>query len=109
MYKTTREFLVQFGLNSLAELPTLKEFEELGRLALTDEEVTAPPEPAQSAETNAEPAAETNVSEETDALTASVHAENEGNVEMPEEPLAAAPSTGGSVSVAGTDDVEPNA
>ena len=24
MYKTTREFLIQFGLNSLAELPTLK-------------------------------------------------------------------------------------
>jgi segregation and condensation protein B len=38
MYKTTREFLVQFGLNSLAELPTLKEFEELGRLALSDSE-----------------------------------------------------------------------
>ena len=37
MYKTTREFLIQFGLNSLAELPTLKEFEELGRFALTDE------------------------------------------------------------------------
>ncbi len=36
MYKTTREFLVQFGLNSLAELPTLKEFEELGRFALSD-------------------------------------------------------------------------
>ena len=35
-YKTTREFLTQFGLNSLAALPTLKEFEELGRLALTD-------------------------------------------------------------------------
>jgi segregation and condensation protein B len=42
MYKTTREFLVQFGLNSLAELPTLKEFEELGRLALTDAEVSRP-------------------------------------------------------------------
>ncbi len=38
MYKTTREFLIQFGLNSLAELPTLKEFEELGRFALTEEE-----------------------------------------------------------------------
>jgi segregation and condensation protein B len=38
MYKTTREFLIQFGLSSLAELPTLKEFEELGRLALTEEE-----------------------------------------------------------------------
>lgn len=38
LYKTTREFLIQFGLSSLAELPTLKEFEELGRLALTDSE-----------------------------------------------------------------------
>jgi segregation and condensation protein B len=36
LYKTTREFLIQFGLSSLAELPTLKEFEELGRLALSD-------------------------------------------------------------------------
>jgi segregation and condensation protein B len=38
LYKTTKEFLVQFGLKDLAELPTLKEFEELGRLALTDTE-----------------------------------------------------------------------
>jgi segregation and condensation protein B len=37
LYKTTRDFLVQFGLKDLSELPTLKEFEELGRLALTDE------------------------------------------------------------------------
>ncbi len=36
LYKTTREFLIQFGLSSLAELPTLKEFEELGRLAFSD-------------------------------------------------------------------------
>jgi segregation and condensation protein B len=43
LYKTTREFLVQFGLNSLVELPTLKEFEELGRLALTDSEELRPP------------------------------------------------------------------
>ena len=38
LYRTTREFLVEFGLSSLAELPTLKEFEELGRLALTEGE-----------------------------------------------------------------------
>ncbi|MDQ2711972.1 MAG: SMC-Scp complex subunit ScpB [Acidobacteriota bacterium] len=38
MYKTTREFLIQFGLNSLAELPTLKEFEELARFSLSDGE-----------------------------------------------------------------------
>ena len=43
MYKTTREFLIQFGLNSLAELPTLKEFEELGRLALSEPETEAAP------------------------------------------------------------------
>jgi segregation and condensation protein B len=42
MYKTTREFLVQFGLNSVAELPTLKEFEELGRLALFPVETPEP-------------------------------------------------------------------
>jgi len=52
MYKTTREFLVQFGLNSLAELPTLKEFEELGRFALTEsateqESGAANPEPSE--------------------------------------------------------------
>jgi len=38
LYKTTREFLIQFGLNSLAELPTLKEFEELGRFVLGEGE-----------------------------------------------------------------------
>ena len=42
MYKTTREFLIQFGLSSLAELPTLKEFEELGRLAFSDSEESTP-------------------------------------------------------------------
>jgi len=38
LYKTTKEFLVQFGLKDLTELPTLKEFEELGRLEIIDPE-----------------------------------------------------------------------
>ena len=46
MYKTSREFLIQFGLSSLAELPTLKEFEELGRLAMADSEDASEPAPA---------------------------------------------------------------
>jgi segregation and condensation protein B len=33
LYKTTKEFLVQFGLKDLAELPTLKEFEEWSRVS----------------------------------------------------------------------------
>ena len=41
LYRTTKEFLVQFGLKDLSELPTLKEFEELRRLALTDEPTQA--------------------------------------------------------------------
>ena len=38
LYKTTKDFLVQFGLKDLSELPTLKEFEELGRFALAETE-----------------------------------------------------------------------
>jgi segregation and condensation protein B len=34
LYKTTKEFLIQFGLKDLSELPTLKEFEELSRLSM---------------------------------------------------------------------------
>src|ERR1700734_56778 len=37
LYKTTKEFLVQFGLKDLSELPTLKAFEELGRFSMGDE------------------------------------------------------------------------
>jgi len=69
MYKTTKEFLVQFGLSSLKELPTLKEFEELGRLALTDEmpeEAQTPYEAAAPLENSGE-AAE---SEEREAVEA---------------------------------------
>ena len=36
MYKTTKEFLVQFGLSDLSELPNLKELEELSRNALSE-------------------------------------------------------------------------
>ncbi len=43
LYKTTKEFLVQFGLKDLTELPTLKEFEELGRLSVSEPEAEAPP------------------------------------------------------------------
>jgi segregation and condensation protein B len=74
MYKTTREFLVQFGLASLAELPTLKEFEELGRLALSEtDENAAPPEPEQSAQAT-ETVASDEPSEETVEKASEEHA-----------------------------------
>jgi segregation and condensation protein B len=43
LYKTTKDFLVQFGLKNLQELPTLKEFQEIGNL-----DTEAAREPAQA-------------------------------------------------------------
>src|SRR3984893_16318251 len=42
LYKTTKDFLVQFGLKDLHELPTLKEFEELGRMEIVEAEPELP-------------------------------------------------------------------
>ena len=36
LYKTTKDFLIQFGLKDLSELPTIKEFEELGRMEIVE-------------------------------------------------------------------------
>ena len=50
LYKTTKEFLVQFGLKDLTELPTLKEFEELGRLSVSEAEPEGQTTEAQTTE-----------------------------------------------------------
>jgi segregation and condensation protein B len=43
LYKTTKEFLLRFGLKDLAELPSMEEFEKMaGELAEAEEESTAP-------------------------------------------------------------------
>ena len=41
LFKTTKEFLVQFGLRNLQELPTLKEFQQIGNLAVGEPGVDA--------------------------------------------------------------------
>jgi segregation and condensation protein B len=41
LYKTTKEFLIQFGLKDLSELPSLKEFEEIRRMAFSDSDAPA--------------------------------------------------------------------
>lgn len=68
LYKTTREFLVKFGLSGLSELPTLEEFGELARAALG--------QPA--ADTESRPAAEEPQSESpTEEQSPDVPAEGE--------------------------------
>ena len=46
LYKTSKEFLMRFGLSDLDELPSLKEFEALAREALGSDEGVVPSEPS---------------------------------------------------------------
>lgn len=45
LYRTSKEFLIRFGLSDVDELPSLKEFEQLAREALGTDEGIAPIEP----------------------------------------------------------------
>ncbi|HYL09826.1 MAG TPA: SMC-Scp complex subunit ScpB [Candidatus Acidoferrales bacterium] len=49
LYRTSKEFLMRFGLSDVDELPSLKEFEALAREALGADEGVAVTEPAASA------------------------------------------------------------
>ncbi len=49
LYRTTKEFLMRFGLAGVDDLPSLKEFEALARAALGDDGII-PEEPGESAE-----------------------------------------------------------
>jgi segregation and condensation protein B len=51
LYRTSKEFLMRFGLSDLDELPSLKEFEQLARAALGSDEGIAPIEPEAAPET----------------------------------------------------------
>jgi segregation and condensation protein B len=60
LYRTSKQFLMRFGLSDLEELPSLKEFEQLAQAALGSDEGVAPTEPddtarAESAERTALP------------------------------------------------------
>ena len=57
LYKTTKEFLIQFGLKDIGELPSLKEFEEILRMAFGDSEAPAA-QPLEAAEAAPPPAPE---------------------------------------------------
>lgn len=58
LYRTSRDFLVHFGLKDVSELPSLKEFEELARQALGSELLEAEGEAPPAEATTAAPPAE---------------------------------------------------
>ncbi|HEX2712105.1 MAG TPA: SMC-Scp complex subunit ScpB [Candidatus Acidoferrales bacterium] len=69
LYRTSKEFLVRFGLSGIDELPSLKEFEQLARAALGSDEGIVPAEPQDAPQ---------------------------GTVELPEKSAAAAAGSGAS-------------
>jgi len=58
MYRSSKEFLMRFGLSDLDELPSLKEFEQLARAALGADEGIAPIEPEMTEPANGAEAVE---------------------------------------------------
>jgi segregation and condensation protein B len=69
LYRTSREFLVHFGLKDVGELPSLKEFEELARQALGSDLPSEfdynPPERESLPAQDQEPVSEDSAPEET--------------------------------------------
>ena len=92
LYKTSKEFLMRFGLSDLEELPSLKEFEALAREALGSDEGFAPAENGSTNEASiAEPAAENTASAEMEAreeLLEETAANNEGMPEAKDDEAA---------------------
>ncbi|MGA8144320.1 MAG: SMC-Scp complex subunit ScpB [Candidatus Acidiferrales bacterium] len=76
LYRTSKQFLMRFGLSDLEELPSLKEFEQLAQAALGSDEGVAPIEPEDAARTGM--TGETAVSGESnaDAHESAVEAES---------------------------------
>jgi segregation and condensation protein B len=64
LYKTSKEFLMRFGLSDLEELPSLKEFEALAREALGSDEGFAPAGEGSTNEASIGPATEEVASDE---------------------------------------------
>ncbi|MFN7934421.1 MAG: SMC-Scp complex subunit ScpB [Bryobacteraceae bacterium] len=90
LYKTTKEFLMQFGLKDLAELPTLKEFEELRRLAFADTDDGEAPAPAGAPNPASEPEAQVEAAAEASPAESTVQVEQASEESSSPEPAEAA-------------------
>src|SRR5215467_9376558 len=90
LYKTSKEFLMRFGLSDLDELPSLKEFEALAREALGTEEGMA------STDISEEQPAELHPESQAASVSEAIHhvAEELANAEAQREHQALATSEG---------------
>jgi segregation and condensation protein B len=94
LYRTSKEFLMRFGLSDLDELPSLKEFEQLARAALGSDEGIAPVEPeaepsnAAEIQAIADPPETSAVAEPETTLLAEAPVATESNGQQPANPDA---------------------
>jgi segregation and condensation protein B len=107
LYRTSKQFLMRFGLFDLDELPSLKEFEALAQAALGDDTGIAPTEPEDSSVAPAASRTGTKAADsvpdvpieaEVAAASAELHNENADNSESdsPEtDSVRAASASGG--------------
>jgi segregation and condensation protein B len=114
LYRTSKQFMMRFGLSDLDELPSLKEFEALAQAALGSDEGIADAEPEESGAigedvVDVEVIAEAAVAEEAEVATADAiaaeapaasesEATSESAPEDPDRSRAAAASAGSSSS-----------
>lgn len=82
LYRTSRDFLVHFGLKDVGDLPSLREFEEMARQALGSD-LLLPEEQAGDAQ-SATPAAETPAASEEGTVSEAAANEAHGGGEPPD-------------------------
>jgi segregation and condensation protein B len=80
LYKTTREFLLRFGLKDVSELPSMEEFEKMAAIELDEPELASGSEPAPSATPDSN-------------LELSLEADEAGGEGLPDESERSAPET----------------
>jgi segregation and condensation protein B len=100
LYKTTREFLLRFGLKDVSELPSMEEFEKIAASELEEPGVAEPedagPQPSSDSAAATEAAAEFNpdLSTETDGGTNGRRANHEAKTPA-QSPQAASDASAG--------------
>lgn len=95
LYRTSKQFLMRFGLSDLDELPSLKEFEQLAASALGDDGI-APADPGDESVVSTSESAEAaaiQASGETDDLAELAEDSAEGTAEEPAQRAARAGSS----------------
>jgi segregation and condensation protein B len=93
LYKTTKEFLLRFGLKDVNELPSMEEFEKMAQLEFEDMEPVTGGEATD--DVNEVPEVDEDPDEPAEQTAATADSEDNPAAQAPEtrEPLAAAPAS----------------